>query len=86
MALDLSIVVLHLAYYDCVALVCTLIDESVDLQESIAVDLAGPLSLRPESIETRDQRAHLSRYVMNLSRSCDAIPFVYLWSVYPNYR
>jgi len=81
MTLDLSILVLHLAYYDCVALVCTLIHKSAASQESVTVDSAGSPSLRAESIETQKQRAHLSRCILDLSRSCDAIPFVYLWSV-----
>lgn len=83
MTLNLSILVLHLAYYDCVALICTLIQNSAASQESIMVGLAESPSLRAGSTETQNQRAHLSRCILDLSRSCDAIPFVYLWSVSP---
>jgi hypothetical protein len=82
MVLDLSILVLHLAYYDCMAVFGTLINESTVSQQSNDKSMAGMSSLRQETVDIKDQRAHLGRSVIDLSRSCNAIPFVYLWLVY----
>lgn len=81
MASSFPILLLHLAYYDCVALVCTLTHKSAGSQESIAVESTELSDLRPESIDTKTQRARLRRHVLDLCHSCNAIPFIYLWSV-----
>jgi hypothetical protein len=76
---ELPVLVLHLAYHDCMALICTLTSQSACFQESISMDNAGTPYWRSESMNIRDRRVKLSRSVLDLIQSCHAIPFVYLW-------
>ncbi|THY30295.1 hypothetical protein D6D00_02969, partial [Aureobasidium pullulans] len=66
MVLDLSILILHLTYYDCVTRLRTLVEQSTVPQES-------------NQIGTEEQRAHIARCILDLIRSSNAIPFVYIW-------
>jgi hypothetical protein len=69
MIFELPVLVLHLAYFDCMALVCTLTSQSACFQGSIPID----------NVNIKDRRVKLSRSILDLIRSCHAIPFVYLW-------
>ncbi|THY49766.1 hypothetical protein D6C97_07236 [Aureobasidium pullulans] len=66
MVLDLSILILHLTYYDCVVRLRTLVEQSTVPQES-------------NQIGTEEQRAHIARCILDLIRSSNSIPFVYIW-------
>jgi hypothetical protein len=79
MVFDHPVLVLHLAYYGCMALVCTLLSQSAGPQVTLTIHMTGASTSRPEYMDIRTQRTYLSRCILNLIRSCRAIPFVYLW-------
>lgn len=75
MVQEFPMLVLYLTYYDCMDLVCTLIKQSNVPEGPASTDTTGMLF----SMDLKEQRSHSSRSVLDLSRSCNAIPFVYLW-------